>query len=59
LLKFDVLLGPIPNNTEVAVNFLAPDIINGGVFYTDSNGLEMQRRELYKRPSFDTDASDI
>jgi hypothetical protein len=52
LIKFDVLLGMIPMNTEVVVNFGAPGVSNAGVFYTDSNGLAMQRREVGKRPSY-------
>ena len=38
---------------EVTVNFFAPNIQNKGVFYTDSNGLEMQKRILNFRPSWD------
>lgn len=45
ILKFDVELFGIPNNTETAqevtVNFFAPEIKNDGVFYTDSNGMAM------------------
>jgi hypothetical protein len=33
-----------PIGHEVTVNFWAPEIDNDGVFYTDSNGLEMQKR---------------
>jgi len=51
--KFDVDLGGLPNvhidGYEVIVHFAAPDVQNEGVFYTDSNGLEMQRRELNYR----------
>jgi hypothetical protein len=47
-LKYDVELYGIPNDPaighEVTVNFHAPSVKNQGVFYTDSNGLEMQRR---------------
>ena len=57
VLKFDVLLYGIPYDKnvghEVTVNFHAPLIANNGVFYTDSNGLEMQRRELNFRPTWD------
>ena len=53
MLKFDVKLYGIPSKEEVTVNFHAPLISNNGVFYTDSNGLEMQRRELNFRPSWD------
>lgn len=53
VLKFDVKLYGIPSKEEVTVNFHAPLIANNGVFYTDSNGLEMQRRELNFRPTWD------
>jgi len=57
VLKFDVLLYGIPKDNsvghEVTVNFHAPLIANNGIFYTDSNGLEMQRRELNFRPTWD------
>jgi len=56
VLKYEVLLYSIPNNLEVGhevtVNFLAPTVQNNGVFYTDSNGLEMQRRQLNYRPTW-------
>jgi len=55
--KVDVLLYGIPYDKkvghEVTINFHAPLIANNGVFYTDSNGLEMQRRELNFRPTWD------
>ncbi len=35
------------------MNFRSPDIENKGVFYTDSNGLEMQQRVLNRRTSYD------
>lgn len=38
---------------EVTVNFFDYDLENGGVFYTDSNGLEMQPRILNYRPTWD------
>ncbi len=57
VLKFDVLLFGLPNQAtvghEVTVNFYAPNIDNSGVFYTDSNGLEMQKRVLNYRPTWD------
>jgi hypothetical protein len=57
VLRFDVELYGIPYNKlighEVTVNFLAPEINNNGVFYTDSNGLAMQRRQLNFRPTWD------
>ena len=37
---------------EVTVNFHAPSVANKGIFYTDSNGLEMQRRQLNFRPTW-------
>lgn len=56
LLKVDVELFGIPQVTglghEVTVNFHST-IENDGVFYTDSNGLEMQKRVLNYRPSWD------
>jgi hypothetical protein len=42
----DVQLGRIPLDIEVTVNFIAPEIHNDGVFYTDSNGFAMQKRVL-------------
>jgi lysosomal alpha-mannosidase len=55
-LKYDVELYGIPNDPaighEVTVNFHAPSVKNQGVFYTDSNGLEMQRRQLNYRPTW-------
>ena len=45
VLKYDVLLYSLPNTKltghEVTANFFAPNIKNNGVFYTDSNALEM------------------
>lgn len=45
ILKYEVELFGIPSNNnigfEVTANFYAPSIANDGVFYTDSNGLEM------------------
>lgn len=56
LLKVEVDMDGVPKNPwrsqEVTVNFHA-DIKNEGVFWTDSNGLEMQRRQLNHRPSWD------
>ena len=37
---------------EVTANFFAPTIKNDGVFYTDSNALEMQKRILNFRPTW-------
>lgn len=48
ILKFDVELFGIPYDPEigheVTVNFYAPTVENNDIFYTDSNGLEMQKR---------------
>ena len=59
VLRFDVELYGIPYNKkvghEVTVNFLAPELDNKGVFYTDSNGLAMQKRILNYRPTWDLD----
>lgn len=56
VLKVDVLLFGLPNQPlvghEVTVNFYASSIDNAGVFYTDSNGLEMQTRKLNYRPTW-------
>lgn len=55
VLKFEVELGSIVKNVnghEVTVNFHS-QLDNQGVFYTDSNGLEMMRRELNYRPTWD------
>lgn len=40
-----------PSN-EITVNFYAPNLNNKGVFWTDSNGMKMMRRELNHRDSF-------
>ena len=59
VLRFDVELYGIPYNRlighEVTVNFLAPELDNQGVFYTDSNGLAMQKRVLNYRPTWNLD----
>jgi hypothetical protein len=34
------------------VNFYSPDIKNKGVFFTDANGLEMQKRTLNERQEY-------
>jgi hypothetical protein len=45
VLKYEVELFGLPNDPnighEVTVNFHTPTVNNNGVFYTDSNGLEM------------------
>ena len=38
---------------EVVVEFSTANLHNNGVFYTDSNGLEMQKRILNYRPTWD------
>jgi hypothetical protein len=56
IIKYEVELYGIPQNAdigfEVTVNFEAFDLNNDEVFYTDSNGLEMQRRQLNFRPTW-------
>jgi hypothetical protein len=42
----------------VTVNFYSLDINNENTFYTDANGLEMQKRVLNYRPTWDLKASD-
>jgi hypothetical protein len=54
--KFDVDLGSLPQTDkgyEVTANFEVENFINAGTFYTDSNGLEMQKRVLNYRPTWD------
>ena len=45
VLRYEVLLYSLPSTKlighEVTANFFAPNIKNNGVFYTDSNALEM------------------
>ena len=44
-LKFDVKLAPLTmEDREVTANFYSPQIDNNSTFYTDSNGLKMQKR---------------
>lgn len=56
LSEWDVILYGIPDaneqGLEVTVNFKSIDIDNKDTFYTDSNGLEMQKRVLNFRPTF-------
>ena len=49
LIRLDVELGSIPIDREVTVNFIAPQINNADIFYTDSNGLAMKKRVLNKK----------
>ena len=55
--RFEVDLGGLPSphytdGNEVIVRFHADDFNNEQTFYTDSNGLAMQKRVLNYRPSF-------
>jgi lysosomal alpha-mannosidase len=51
--KFDVNLDSIPgeflNGYEIVAEFEAHDFDNNKTFYTDSNGLDMQKRILNHR----------
>ena len=53
VLRIDVDLNSLPeiylHGYEVIAHFSAHNFTNSGVLYTDSNGLEMQKRELNKR----------
>lgn len=52
-LTFKVMMDPMEQNGEdVTVNFYSPDIKNNGVFFTDANGLEMQKRTLNERQEY-------
>jgi len=46
-----------PIGHEVTVNFFASDINNEGVFYTDSNALDMQKRVRNYRETWDLELS--
>ena len=53
--EWEVILGGLPGDLigrEVTVNWKAYDINNKETFYTDSNGLEMQKRVLNHRNVF-------
>ena len=55
-IQFETYSRGIPKSKhgkEVIVRFILEDLYNDGVFYTDSMGLEMQRRQLNYRPSWD------
>lgn len=56
-MKFDVDLGSLPpvyyNGYEVTANFHIDNFDNNQTFWTDSNGLEMQKRILNYRPTWD------
>ena len=55
--KFEVDLGSLPpvyyNGYEVTANFHIDNFDNFRTFWTDSNGLEMQKRILNYRPTWD------
>jgi len=57
VLKFDVDLFSLPErpyeSAEVVVDFHVDGIWNNKTFYTDSNGLEMQKRILNHRDTWD------
>lgn len=53
--EWEVYLGSLPDDgqgREVTVNWKVDEVHNNGTFYTDSNGLEMQKRVLNWRPTF-------
>lgn len=53
--EFEVFIDSLPQSLggqEVTVNFFAYDLDNNSTFYTDSNGLEMQKRILNYRPTW-------
>lgn len=53
--EWEVNLSGLPNDNqgrEVTINWKASEIHNNNTFYTDSNGLEMQKRTLNYRPTF-------
>ncbi|EDV31824.1 uncharacterized protein Dana_GF14356 [Drosophila ananassae] len=59
--EFEWLVGPIPvddNLGKEIVTIFQSDISNNGVFYTDSNGREMLRREKDWREDFTPDLSE-
>ncbi|KRF98686.1 uncharacterized protein Dwil_GK24522, isoform B [Drosophila willistoni] len=56
--EFEWLIGPIPTDEETAreiVTLFKSGISSNGVFYTDTNGREMLKREKNKRESFEAD----
>lgn len=56
MLKTEVDLFGLPGiqygGKEVVVEFASPEFNNNGTFYTDSNGLDMQKRILNYRPTW-------
>ncbi|EDW77500.1 uncharacterized protein Dwil_GK24524 [Drosophila willistoni] len=58
--EFEWLVGPIPIDGDVGMEVITrfqSSISSKGVFYTDSNGREVMKREKNKRESFDPDLS--
>lgn len=59
--EFEWLIGPIPidddTGREIVTRFKS-DLSSNGVFYTDSNGREMIKRERNKREYFEPDMSE-
>jgi hypothetical protein len=57
VLRVDVDLNSLPpvwyNGTEVLVDFTVEGFDNQQTFWTDSNGLNMQKRILNYRPTWD------
>ena len=62
VIKYEVELFGIPYDQttqhEVTVNFHTPTLNHDEIFYTDSNGLEMQRRQLNYRPTWNLTTKD-
>lgn len=58
-IEWEVKLGGVPvtgnRGKEVVALWNVLDFVNEQTFYTDSNGLEMQKRELNKRPGWTID----
>jgi hypothetical protein len=55
-MEWFVSLGSVPDlgtGSEVTANWLCTDIDNKDTFFTDSNGLEMQKRVLNYRETWD------
>ena len=61
LIHFDVNMKGIPESDKQGQEVIAkwrllhPDFVSDETFYTDSNGLEMQKRVLNYRETFDLD----
>ncbi|XP_002133317.3 lysosomal alpha-mannosidase-like [Drosophila pseudoobscura] len=53
--EFEWLIGPIPGFGREIITIFDSGISSDGVFYTDSNGREMIRRERDKREDFSPD----